>query len=84
MVTMISDRLSKTLVCPFDLSKLVFEPNRFSCQKCKREFRVSGRIPIMLDSVLFQEDVQKEDEARKKEEMEIFDNLSSYQDFKGN
>lgn len=81
MAKMISDRLSNILVCPFDRSKLVLEQTRFSCQKCKREFRVSGRIPIMLDSVLFQADVQKEDEARKKEEMEIFDNLSSYQDF---
>lgn len=81
MAKMISDRLPKILVCPFDQSKLVFEQTRFSCQKCKREFRVSGRIPIMLDSVLLQAGVQKEDEARKKEEMEIFDNLSSYQDF---
>ncbi len=72
MVNTISERLSNILVCPFDQSKLVFEQTRFSCQKCKREFQVSGRIPIMLDSVLFQEDVQKEDEARKKEEMEIF------------
>ena len=81
MVKTISERLSNTLVCPIDQSKLVFEQTRFSCQKCKREFRLSGRIPIMLDSVLFQADTQKEDEARKKEEMEIFDNLSSYQDF---
>ena len=81
MTKMISDRFSKILVCPFDQSKLAFEQMKFSCQKCKREFQVSGRIPIMLDSVLFQADVQKEDEARKKEEMEIFDNLSSYQDF---
>ncbi|HVP37432.1 MAG TPA: methyltransferase domain-containing protein [Terriglobales bacterium] len=81
MVNTISERFSNLLVCPFDRSKLVFEQTRFSCQKCKREFRVSGRIPLMLDPGLFQADLQKEDEARKKEEMEIFDNLSSYQNF---
>lgn len=81
MVNTISERLSNILVCPFDRSELVFEQSKFNCRKCKREFRVSGRIPIMLDSMLFQENVQREDEARKKEEMEIFDNLRSYQDF---
>lgn len=72
---MLSDRLTKILVCPFDKSKLTLEQAKFVCQRCQREFRISGRIPVMLDSKLIQE------EERKKEEMEIFDNLSSYQDF---
>jgi len=72
---MLSDKLSKILVCPFDKSKLTVEQTKFVCLRCQREFRVSGRIPVMLDSRLIQE------EERKKEEMEIFDNLNSYQDF---
>jgi ubiquinone/menaquinone biosynthesis C-methylase UbiE len=72
---MISERLSKVLVCPFDQSELFHQEGRLVCKKCQREYKISGRIPVMLDSRLIQE------EGRKKEEMEIFDNLSSYQDF---
>jgi len=72
---MLSEKQFEILVCPFDQSELTFEQTNFVCQRCKREFRLSGRIPIMLDPRLIQE------ESRKKEEMEIFDNLSSYQDF---
>ncbi len=72
---MISERLSRVLVCPFDQSELLQQGDRLVCKKCQREYKISGRIPIMLDSKLMQE------EERKKEEMEIFDNLSSYQDF---
>jgi ubiquinone/menaquinone biosynthesis C-methylase UbiE len=72
---MTSDRLSQILVCPIDKTELTQKQDKLVCVKCQREYNISGRVPIMLDSRLIQE------ENRKKEEMETFDNLNSYQDF---
>ena len=70
-----SEKFSWKLVCPFDHSELNLHEDVLTCSKCQREYKISGRIPIMFDLNLLQE------EERKKEEMEIFDNLSSYKDF---